>query len=431
MTRGPFLLLLLLAAPTRVAAQVTKFDRQRAHIMLDVVREDIRKHYFDTTYGGIDLDAVFDTAGARVDRSTALSQLIGAIAQATLELNDSHTGFLPPGLVYRADYGWQLRFVGDTCRFFQLDKGSDAEAKGVHVGDALLGIEGFRPSRENLFRLQYLLYLVQPRAAVRLILQSPGAEPRQVDIATKVIERRRIVDPRNSFDLGELIREGESEWEEEAPRWSEAGDKVVVWRPHHFYAYDSWVDDLLKSARKHQGLVLDLRGNHGGAVHSLLKLLGGFYAEDVTVCDQVERQKHEPMVAKGKGDNRVQGAIVVLVDAESASASEMFARTIQLTGRGKVLGDRTAGAVRESMGYIHSVGTQTMAFYGTQVTIADLVMPDGGRLEQVGVSPDEVILPTGADLRDKRDPVLAKALALLGVSMTAEQAGRLTWESDK
>ena len=51
-------------------------------------------------------------------------------------------------------------------------------------------------------------------------------------------------------------------------------------------------------------------------------------------------------------------------------------------------------------------------------------MPDGFSLEKVGVTPDEVLLPTAADLAASRDPVLARAITLLGGTMTAEQAGK-------
>lgn len=65
-----------------------------------------------------------------------------------------------------------------------------------------------------------------------------------------------------------------------------------------------------------------------------------------------------------------------------------------------------------------------MAFFGTSITVADLQMSDGGRLENVGVTPDETVLPTGADLAAGRDPVLARAITLFGGTMTAEEAGR-------
>jgi hypothetical protein len=52
---------------------------------------------------------------------------------------------------------------------------------------------------------------------------------------------------------------------------------------------------------------------------------------------------------------------------------------------------------------------------------------DGGRLERVGVSPDEIVLPSPADLAAGRDPVLARAVALAGGTLTAEDAGRFTY----
>jgi len=52
-------------------------------------------------------------------------------------------------------------------------------------------------------------------------------------------------------------------------------------------------------------------------------------------------------------------------------------------------------------------------------------MADGGNLEKVGVTPDEQILPTTEDLATGRDPALARAAALGGLQITAEQAGRV------
>ena len=92
-----------------------------------------------------------------------------------------------------------------------------------------------------------------------------------------------------------------------------------------------------------------------------------------------------------------------------------------------MVGDRTAGAVRTSMTYIHAVGTQTAAFYGASVTVSDLMMPDGGRLENTGVIPDEMILPGGDDLAAGHDPALARALSLVGVSRTPKEAGALVF----
>ena len=416
--------LLIFTAPVS-AQQITRLERSRGFTMLDLVRDDIEKNYFDSTYGGVQLGAVFDSARARIERADRLEQVLGAIAQATLELNDSHTAFIPPGLVYRAEYGWDMRFVGDTCRILRVRSGSDAEAKGMHAGDALLAVGGIPLTRRNLWQLRYAINGLQPRAGLRVSLQSPRGTAQDLYVAAKVKEGRRIIDPANSFDLLELIRREENAWETEAPRFTEVADRVVISRPHSFYGYTSWIDDLMDAGRSRGALILDLRGNLGGSVNTLLRLIGKFYEKDLRVLTRVGRDERKEVVAKGAGKDRYQGAVVVLVDAESASASEIFARTLQLTGRGKVIGDRTAGAVRESNGFFHAIGTQTIVVYGTSVTVADLVMPDGGKLENAGVTPDEIVLPTGEDIAARNDPVLARALTLLGVPFTPKEAGAL------
>jgi C-terminal processing protease CtpA/Prc len=79
----------------------------------------------------------------------------------------------------------------------------------------------------------------------------------------------------------------------------------------------------------------------------------------------------------------------------------------------------------ESRHYEHEVGIDVVAFYGVSITEADLIMADGKSLEHVGVTPDEIMLPTAKDLAAKRDPVLAYAASLLGVTITPEKAGAL------
>ena len=62
--------------------------------------------------------------------------------------------------------------------------------------------------------------------------------------------------------------------------------------------------------------------------------------------------------------------------------------------------------------------------YGLSVTTADMIMTDGKSLERAGVTPDELLLPSQADLAAGRDPVLARAITLLGGVMDPVAAGR-------
>jgi C-terminal processing protease CtpA/Prc len=64
-------------------------------------------------------------------------------------------------------------------------------------------------------------------------------------------------------------------------------------------------------------------------------------------------------------------------------------------------------------------------FFGSSITVADVIMSDGRSLEKEGVAPDEMLLPTAEDLAAGRDPVLARAAALCGVTLDPMKAGAL------
>jgi len=136
----------------------------------------------------------------------------------------------------------------------------------------------------------------------------------------------------------------------------------------------------------------------------------------------VERKKTSPEVPKSEHSIYFPRKLIVLVDSESASAAEIFARVMQLEKRGTVIGDHTSGSVMEAIGvYLFGSGVD----YVAEITIANLIMADGKSIEHLGVNPDEVVLPKLADLESGRDPVLAHAARELGVTISPEDAGKL------
>ena len=63
-------------------------------------------------------------------------------------------------------------------------------------------------------------------------------------------------------------------------------------------------------------------------------------------------------------------------------------------------------------------------FYAASITESDLIMTDGKSIEHVGVTPDEIVVPSPQDLASGRDPVLSHAAEVLGIKMSPEDAGK-------
>ena len=424
--RTPFtlLFLLMLGAVAPAHSQISGPDRERGHVMLGQVKDDIKGSYYDPTFHGLDLDARFKAADQMLDKATSLGQVFGIIAQTVIALNDRHTVFVPPEQTVRSDYGWQLQAIGDKCYVVAVKPGSDAEAKGLKPGDEVLAVNGIPPSRDELWKLRYLYYQLRPQAGMHLVVKAPEGEPRPLDVLAKVRTDKRRLDFTQGWDIFKTIREIENEMQLYRHRYTEIGDDLFVWKMPVFGDLDK-VDAMMDRVGNHKAFILDLRGNGGGAEDTLLRLIGRVFDKDLTIGSLKRRKETKPLIAKTQGQKAYQGKLVVLVDSDSGSAAEMFARVVQLEKRGVVIGDRSAGAVMRSKFHPHQMGMDVAVFYGVGVTDADVIMADGKSLEHTGVVPDELILPTAKDLAGKKDPVLSRAAELVGAKVDPAKAGEL------
>jgi C-terminal processing protease CtpA/Prc len=424
-----FLLVLFAANLTVGYGQVEqiRIDRDRGHTILKAIKNDLVKSYYDGSYHGLDLDARFKAADDKINEVTSIDQIFGIIAQTLIELNDSHTFFLPPERADITEYGWQMRMIGNKCFVVAVQPGSDAEAKGLKEGDQIYAIDRFQPTRETLWKIQYVYNLLSPKGGMHLYVIRPSGDRVQFDVLAKITERKRVVDltwGRVSPDAFDLIRESENHSRLNRQRYIQTSD-TFVWKMPSFTLDESKVDDMADKFKNSKAVVFDLRGNGGGYESALLRLVGNLFDHDVKIGDMRRRKENKPVTAKARGKNPFAGKVIVLIDSDSGSAAELFARVVQLEKRGTVIGDQSAGAVMRSMVHGHQTGLDIVVPYAVSVTDADIVMVDGKSLEQNGVKPDELKLPTANDLAAKRDPVLAYALSLLNVTITPEEAGAL------
>jgi carboxyl-terminal processing protease len=406
-----------------------KFDKQdldRSRQMLRDAYETVKKHYYDTKFHGLDWDARFHEYDEQMKTATSLGDSFSIIADFLSGLKDSHTFFMPPARPFHVDYGYRFQMIGDTAFVTRVRPGTDAETK-VHPGDQIAAINKIRLTRTTTWQLNYLLNGLSPQPQTQLFVHGADGQNRPVDILSKAKATKKVVNLTGSdggTDMWQYIRDAENEDHAVRQRWVELDD-VMVWKMPDFELADGEVDRIFGIARKHKALVLDLRGNPGGAVDTLDRMLENVFDHDVKVGDLTGREKQKPQMVKASARNVFSGKLVVLIDSDSASAAEIFARVIQLEHRGTVIGDHSSGSVMQARGYESSLGMDTKIFYGFSVTDADIIMQDGKSLEHSGVMPDEISLPTGEDIAKGRDPVLAHAVEVAGGTLDAAAAGKL------
>jgi C-terminal processing protease CtpA/Prc len=391
-------------------------DRGIALTMLREIERDLEKNYYDPSFHGVDLKSRARDAELRLRTTGSFNDAIATLADLVMQLDDSHTTFVPPNRRIRVSYGWEMAMIGDVPLVVAVEPGSDAAAKGLEPGDRVLLLNTFEPTRANLWRLAYFYRFIRPQAQQRVAVLKPNGAALTVDVRSKVQDKPIA-------ELGDLIDELEEVIDRGRDVSATVGPEILVWKMALFANADR-VDEMIRKTRGSATLVLDLRGNGGGAVTALRELVSRCFDHEVVVANEKRRDKDVKEIAK-PARNGFAGRLIVLVDSRSASAAEMFARIVQIEKRGTVLGDRTAGAVMTSRMFSHKIGIGAVAFYATSVTVGDVRMSDGASLEKGGVQPDEVLLPTPADLAAHRDPVLAAAIAMAGGSITPEEAARL------
>ncbi len=414
---------LLFSADAAAQQKMDRLDRERAMSMLKNVKKALKDEYYDPNFGGMDLEARFGAAEEKLKAAQSLGQAFAIIAQAVVDLNDSHTRFNPPNRNAIVDYGWKMKMFGDKCFVTYVKEKSDAESKGLKVGDEVLSVNGFRPARKELWKMIYYYQQLNPQTKVNMAVKSPTGETRQIEVATKITPLKTLVNLTDSIDLSEAGREGDKLRSSYKHRFKDLGS-TVVWKMPDFAFDPGEIERFMSEVRGKHALVLDLRNNPGGYVVTLEKMAGYFFDKDIKIADLKGRKKMDPQEAKTQGDNGFKGRLVVLIDGSSGSAAEIFARLVQLEKRGVVLGDVSAGAVMQSKYHGMDAGSETVIPYGMSITNADVIMSDGKSLEHTGVTPDELILPTGEDLALRRDPVMARALETLGIKVSSDEAGK-------
>ncbi|MEE4330228.1 MAG: S41 family peptidase, partial [Wenzhouxiangella sp.] len=184
----------------------------------------------------------------------------------------------------------------------------------------------------------------------------------------------------------------------------------TTWVPELMDRFDESRDALFAC----QGLVIDLRGNLGGVLTTMMPLASHLFPEMVLLGQLIRddgridfRAFPRRVDADGRRLTPYSGPVSILIDSLSASTSEMFTSGMQALGRARVFGTPSPGMALPAQMLPLANGDRLMFAF------ADYSDGEGRRIEGIGVRPDEIVEPDREAISSGEDAVLEAALAWL------------------
>lgn len=151
-----------------------------------------------------------------------------------------------------------------------------------------------------------------------------------------------------------------------------------------------------------RGLILDVRNNPGGLLHAADVVVSNFVPKGTVVANIKSREKEYSESTSDEPTIAADIPVVVLVNAGSASASEIVAGALQDHKRATIVGEKTFGK-----GTVQQI-VQFVDQSSVKMTIAEWFTPSGRTIEKTGLVPDVVV-----EQVTDRDAQLLKALEFI------------------
>lgn len=261
--------------------------------------------------------------------------------------------------------GVELKSEEHSLLVVNVITGGPAEKGGLRTGDRIISVDGQSldilppDTAADMLRgeegtqvtvlMQRDNSLAQPLALTRQRVEVP------------CVEGVRIIDAQNGVGYLKL-----NSFQKTTPRDVDA----ALWKLHR---------EGMKS------VIMDLRGNPGGLLNAAVELADKFIYEGAIVSTRGRNPREDySYTAHTVGTWRV--PLVVLIDGDSASASEIFAGAIRDRHRGLVVGERSYGK-----GSVQGIFPLNSSKGGVRLTTAKFFSPSGQAISRNGVTPDVAV----------------------------------------
>ncbi|MDH6059767.1 S41 family peptidase [Chrysosporum bergii ANA360D] len=384
--------------------------------LVDQVWQLVNSEYVDGSFNQQDWLAMRHTLLGK--KYSSQEQAYEAIREALQKLGDPYTRFMDPQ-EYQAlssqtagevsGIGIRMEINDKTQRLTVLEtiENSPALAAGVKSGDEILAIDGKSTQQMSLEDASELIR-GKIGTSITIKLGRTGQSPFSLQLTRAIIEVPTV--------RYTLKREGNR--------------RVGYIRLREFSGHASEqmrraIQDL--NSENVDAFVLDLRGNPGGLLNSSIEI-ARMWLDNGGIVRTVKRTGGSELT-KANRTALTQRPLAILVDGNSASASEILTGAMKDNNRAVVIGSKTFG--KAMVQSVHELADGS----GLAVTIAHYYTPDGTDINKKGIIPDIKLDLTAAQQRQlannpnllgtEKDPQYARAITALSTQNFAQPPGRI------
>ena len=321
----------------------------------------------------------------------------GAIKGMTNSLNDPYTVFMNKKEFSDFNERNEGNYVGVGLQVAAKDEdiiviavfaGSPAEKAGIKPGDKIKKVADTAVSGKDLEKAVALMKNGNVKEKVDITLEREGKGLYTTEVYRDTIVMQTVAGEMIDGNIGYI--------------------QISMFDEHTGEDFKKKLQELKDAGAK--GIVLDLRQNPGGLLKECINVVSNFVEKDKIITSTIDKyDKKTPY--NSNGGIAIGMPLVVLIDENTASASEIVAGAIRDYKIGTLIGTTTfgKGVVQTVLGM--DEGT------GLKVTISKYYTPNGENIHKKGIAPDiEVTIPK--ELQEKgltrsNDPQFNKALEVI------------------
>lgn len=339
----------------------------------------------------------------RKEDSQALESLEEQLLEGMLSTLDPHTVYLDERALENMKLSTTGRFGGlgvvisvrqGRLLVMSVMENTPADEAGLKTGDHVVQIE--EESTENMTVSEAAgLLRGEAGSTVSLWISRKGwSGPRRMLIERRIIQVKSLE--------AEMLPRGV------------AYLKVKNFQRETAKEVETFLEEHKRSVSR--GIILDLRDNSGGLLQEAVELGDLFLDSGTIVSTRSRNQEDQEVDSASPGDPWERTPLVVLVNRNTASASEIVAGALKLSGRATVVGTRTFG--KGSVQFLRELDKGAF-----KMTVAQYLNPDDVSIQGSGIQPHIEMLPIFADRQGtylSQPPVELTGEEDLDHSLTAE-----------